>query len=97
MTNILDAVEPDWWDEQGAGPFYSRETVESLLEAHREQVLLEAAEFCDTQYERDKPNQEAGGQDNSDGYVSGYVDGSGDSRDYSRDAALSNLNEDRAG
>jgi hypothetical protein len=44
MTNILDTVEPDWWDEQGAGPFYSRETVESLLEAHREQVLLEAAE-----------------------------------------------------
>jgi hypothetical protein len=44
MTNILDTVEPDWWDEQGAGPFYSRETVESLLEAHRKQVLLEAAE-----------------------------------------------------
>lgn len=43
MTNILDrasklldTVEPDWWDEQGAGPFYSRETVESLLSDYEE-------------------------------------------------------------
>jgi hypothetical protein len=46
MTNILDTVEPDsiadGFDRDV--PLYSRETVESLLEAHRKQVLLEAAE-----------------------------------------------------
>jgi hypothetical protein len=61
---------------------YSRETlepaIERLLAEHRKQVLLEVAKFCDTQYERDKSNQEASGQDNSDGYVSGYIDGAGD-------------------
>jgi hypothetical protein len=43
MTNILDTVEPDsiadGFDRDV--PLYSRETVESLLEAHRKQVLLE--------------------------------------------------------
>jgi hypothetical protein len=41
-------------------PLYSRETVESLLEAHRKQVLLEAAERLDRlsneANEFDRPN-----------------------------------------
>jgi hypothetical protein len=57
MTNILDTVEPVAWragdgfgdyflsSDFGPSPdweqLYSRETVESLLEAHRKQVLLE--------------------------------------------------------
>jgi hypothetical protein len=43
MTNILDTVEPDAFvpGRHGMESCYSRETVESLLEAHRKQVLLE--------------------------------------------------------
>lgn len=37
-----------------------------------------AAEICFTRPERDRPSQEAGGQDNSDGYVTGYSEGCGD-------------------
>jgi hypothetical protein len=63
MTNILDTVEPVAWragdgfgdyflsSDFGPSPdweqLYSRETVERLLEAHRKQVLLEAAEWLD--------------------------------------------------
>lgn len=62
MTNILDTEGPDLFkfkdgrdvyyhiqDSKGESvdSFYSRETVESLLAEHRNQVLLEAAEICD--------------------------------------------------
>jgi hypothetical protein len=75
MTNILDSVEPDCWvrprwkgglvatKKQNKFifdyPHYSRETVESMLEAHRKQVLLEAAERCkerSDRYERNAMN-----------------------------------------
>lgn len=89
ITKLLDAAEPDAWQSAGkifgnpklaemyggeVTQLYSRATVEKLMR----QVLRKAAEVCDHQYEKDKAHQAAGGQDNSDGYVTGYKDGCGD-------------------
>lgn len=43
-----EVFEPDANDGvRNIAKLYSRETVEALLETHRKQVLLEAAEYCE--------------------------------------------------